>query len=420
MSKKALAIALVLLIVLAGAGIVLLRGGNTAPTSTTVQLLPTLQPERVVRMEVQNEGYVQERSRWRHERTGWPVRADLMRNAVRAVSGLSGPEHTGERIVSPRSLKFAMEDGTEHHLRADARGFSGMTYGFTDSGSAEFDLRVLASFDFAPEEAFEPGLFPGLRTELVTSFAIERTDSSLRARRLEGNWLVDLGDAQWARAHAESVRAVIELVRRTGVERVLEARRAPTGMSEREADMRLTFTYRDEAGVFDAHLYDSTIDGGSALVSLPGVERAFVEMGDNDLEEVPTDAIAYAARTALDLVATDVRRVAVVDDKGGRELTRTLDGWDDGDGASPAHAREVDELFTTLTQTEGVPGRSSEVVFESLAIVELWGDDGGLLHTIETGYTDEGAFVVRVGPLVWAYPRAAPPAVLRLAPYRAR
>ena len=184
--------------------------------------------------------------------------------------------------------------------------------------------------------------------------------------------------------------------------------------------MRLTFIYRDDGGTFDARLYDSTIDGGSALVSLPGVDSAFVEMGESDLEEVPTDAIAYAARTAMDLVATDVRRVAVVDDKGGRELRRTLDGWYDGNGASAANAREVDELFAMLTQTEGVPGRSSEVVFESLAIVELWGDDSGLLHTIESGYTNEGAFVVRVGPLVWAYPRAAPPAVLRLAPYRAR
>ncbi|MEM1423706.1 MAG: hypothetical protein AAGH64_06855, partial [Planctomycetota bacterium] len=155
----------------------------------------------------------------------------------------------------------------------------------------------------------------------------------------------------------------------------------------------------------------------------PGVEGAFVEMGVSDLGEVPTDAIAYAARTALDLVTTDVRRIAVVGDGGGgvrRELTRTLDGWDDGAGAAPAHGREADELFAMLTQTEGVPGRSTEVVFESLAIVELRGDDGGLLHAIETGYTDEGAFVVRVGPLVWAYPRAAPPAVLRLAPYRAR
>ncbi|MEM1422987.1 MAG: hypothetical protein AAGH64_03185, partial [Planctomycetota bacterium] len=248
MSKKALAIALVLLVVLAGAGIVLMSARTAAPITTTVRLLPTLQPERVARMELRGEAYVQERSRWRHERTGWPVRADLVRNAVRALSGLSGPEHAGGATVSPLSVAFTMDDGAEHRLRADARGFSGTTYGSTDAGTAEFDLAVLDSLDFSPVDAFEPGLFPGLRTELVTSFAIDRADGSLRARRLQGKWLVDLGGAEWARADTGSVRAVIELVRRTGVERVLEAGRAPRGMSEREADTRLTFAYRDEGG----------------------------------------------------------------------------------------------------------------------------------------------------------------------------
>ena len=420
MSKTALAIALVLLIALAGAGIMLLTAPKTKGGDQTVQLLPTLQPERVARIEIRNEAYLQEATRWRHERTGWPVRADLVRNAIRALSGLSGPAYEGERIKAPNSVTLTMDDATEHVLRADMRGFSGMTYGFNDNGAAEFPMSVLDALGFDERDAFEPGLFPGLRLDRIATFEIGSASSSLRARRLDGRWLVELAPETWARADDASVLAALERVRQQGAERVLEARRAPDGLDARTPTLRIAIGYREGSGTFDARLYASSLEGASALVRIPGVEGAYVELGETDLVEIPTDAVAYAARTALDVVASDVRSLLITQDAGTRSLERTLDGWDGGDGASATTSREVDDLLTLLTQARAVPGRAADVVFESLVAVDLFGDDGGILHTLEAGYSDEGAFVVRVGPLAWAYQRADPPAVLRLPPYRAR
>ncbi len=416
MSKTALAIALVLLIGLAGAGIILLTK-PAPPSSGPIQLLPTLPPEQVASLTIEGETYTREGETWRTP-TGWPARTERVRALIRALSGLEGEAAVGE-MTDALSIIILMEDGTEHALSIDRSAFAGSALAASGGVSAEVNAVITERLPKADHEWYIRSAMPGLDPMRVNRVEISSPEQTFVAMRRDTGWFVELEPSVFARASETSIRALVGRFRTIEVVRFEGPRNYEPGSfdffatfwdaGEPEARRSIGLTF-EPAGAQRDRLATITLE-------VPNADARVDETGlvtGIDPAEIPLDPIAYAARNASKEIATNVRTITVGVGDTERQYTRTLDGFRDPSGADVD--RDAKALLVAMIENQGVPGYADTVALRFTDRVQLLGDDGGLLQEFEAGYTPEGVFALRSGPVVWAYPRATPPALLRFPP----
>lgn len=414
MSKTALAIALILLIGLCAAGAILL----TAPQKTAagpVQLLPTIAPERVSALRLNTTRFERAGTSWTTE-DGWPVRVDRVRALLRALSALDGPEDAGGALTSPVRIEIDLDDGATLQLNIDRRALAGRTVAFNDDGRIELDDALIALLPTSDSTWNVTSPMPGLDPTRLSRIEIDTPDTRFRARRLGARWSIEIEEGEEVRASELALRALAE---RFGAFEygAFDATASTTDVPDATAmAARFTMTGADSPYAFTI---DSERVGEKATrkahSALPTGVRASGTGNGLDPNDLPLNPLFFAARTATDANTTDVQEIRIDRADGpSYRYERTLEGWRPANPEETLAIGDAEQLLEVMTQTQGAPGRTSEIEFTELGRVTLIGLDGGDLVTLDYGLTESSTLAFRDGVIAWAYPRTDPPRVLRV------
>ncbi len=416
MSRTPLIVVLALALLLGGALLLTRPAPNTPAGTNSTPIAPSsvVLDARTVRID--GSAFTRTSGRWA-DATGFPIDPARMTTLMRELASAQGTPAEGT-IDQGVTITIANAAGDEATLLLDRTAFGGVLRLRADSGEVlETDASLLAALSGASTGGWrvrDP--LAGVDAAKLTALTLDSPQHSFRASRTGPTWSVTSPRLSApVRGHVPALRAIPAMLGSVRIERVLQT---PEPINGTETLLHATFSSGDDTHTLTIGPPAGVgTDERLGLVRFAGSEGFGVVLTGFDPSAVPTDPLVYTARTAVGprTRPSDVRTLRIQRDTSEHTYTRALEEWQPSDASEVVPAGEIDALLSLFTQTNGIPGVAADSEFEALALVTLIGYDDGVLETLEAGVAG-GVFAVRNGPLVWAFPDAVPPRVLRMVP----
>lgn len=362
----------------------------------------------------------------------WPVLATRARGALRVLANLAPRGRPDVEDSAPEEalrVEIHLSGGERRSLRIGVESLGGRRLAQIDGEAVYLDDSVYEMFTRpGPRGWRDPTAMPGVGAE-TSRVSLRTPQRDIDLARVEGTW--HLRRPLRARASHAAVKRLTDTLASIEVERFLDLGGAlpaedagltePTLIIEAEADRRIV----DESGEVRTEVQRRTLRiggpanlGGESRFAQPGGSPAPVIVSGEQIEQIDTEPLNYAARTASDESPADVGMI-VLRDADGRErgFRRSLDGWkriaEDG-GLSATRPEPVNDLLSFLTDRLAdrlEPSPLDEA--ESAGVIRLLDLNDGLLQSIEVAALPDGAIGLRGESLLRIYARGEPPEPLR-------
>ncbi len=451
MSNRAVGSAVLLALILAGAGFFLFRNpGQGAPQAGDAFL--RFDPASVESLII-SPGSIDHRlrrapdGRWTYSwgRIEWPAALpDAAQSSFARLSNLTvaAPAAPDAAIGdNPRVVTIGLRDGSTLVLRISTHTLGGRTLAQAQGPGATDPVRSGLIDSALVDPLFSPGpeswrnsrAIPGAGD--ASRITITQGDTSIALAKVEGKW--HLSKPVSARAEPAAVANLLSALADLGVQKF---ENAPAGASspinnttaglatprlsivvevdERAPDARGEFRVRTRAsrlvigGAADA-------DGSLLFASPDPAAGALMTLAASAVSRISTAPRNYLASTATFADPADVFMVSMTSGQmQQRGFRRDMDRWTrllpDG-SRQPAESGPVEELLLFLASRPAEPDPAADADDVRLVQrIELMDSGGDVIDLLNIGYTPDGALAVRAGNLVLRYPGVSAPAVLEL------
>ncbi len=409
MSSRALAIALVLAVIVGAA--VYLTAARPAPRAAAApSVLPALDPARVSRITLEDD-----RGTFAIERTPaglwqtaplapgaapWPIDPVRIRRALKALA--EADAQTAQKAPPPAdvaTLSLALDSDAHWTLAIDLARLAGRARAWAGESPVTINAEVADLWTRPGPAAWRDiAALPGVGAE-TARITLRSASGEIRLARFRNAWRVTAPIS--ARADDAAVQALLDALGKITVARFdaepraftpwlgvtieSDAREAPPGAEPRV----LTRTRSLAVGPPDA-------SGQRLAPATPDQGASAILVNAESLADLPTDALAYASRSAAQTIPADVGMIVITpaadsaDPRPERGFRRGIDGWqslrDDGT-LEPVDDAPINDILDLLSARISPDLRAGDLggAFEPLFTVRLLGFADEPLEALELG-----------------------------------